>query len=182
MHSQLHHESILDIHHAFESDKEVLLFDFCGERVLCTLQRRLRVMLDITHHSKVVLVLECGDTSLAESRAVTKAVPEIVVRGYLTQLLQGFAYLHSLRYFHGSVALENILLVGDRAKLADFSKAERFQEGGSQVLDLCSRNTVQSFRQTAFWSLYRDVIFLSGSFSARRSDRACEMCTTVAHW
>lgn len=56
-------------------------------------------------------------------------VPEIKVRGYLTQLLQALAYLHSLRYYHGHVRLENILLVGGKAKLSDFSRADRFQDG-----------------------------------------------------
>lgn len=109
VHSQLQDAGIIDIYHAFEDQRQV------------------------------VLVLEAADADLASllvpsagggggGMAGVAVVSETRLRALLTSALMALRYLHSVRFRHGAIELQNLLLVGAKVKLADFACAARFED------------------------------------------------------
>ena len=116
VHSQLQDAGIIDIHHAFEDQNQVVL-------VLEAADADLSSLLANDHYTNT------GVTSTIQQRnTVVSVVSENRLRALLTSALTALRYLHSVRFRHGAIELRNLLLVGAKVKLADFACAARFED------------------------------------------------------
>eukprot|EP00392_Amoebophrya_sp_AT5.2_P014829 g14990.t1 len=107
VHSQLQHPHVLDIFHAFED----------ADYVVLVLERAEGIGIG------------GADTENNKGTSTSAPFTEARLRKFLSEILKGLAYLHGLRYRHGGICVENLLLdAAGRAKLADFSDVARFQD------------------------------------------------------
>ncbi|XP_027740081.1 mitogen-activated protein kinase kinase kinase 19 isoform X2 [Empidonax traillii] len=99
-------------------------------------------------------------------------LPEVVLRRYTRQILQGVAYLHANRVVHRDIKGSNVLLMpSGTVKLIDFGCARRLARpgpGGPRS------ETLWSVRGTPFW-MAPEVI--SGAGHGRKSDIWSVGCT-----
>ncbi|QDZ18288.1 mitogen-activated protein kinase 7 [Chloropicon primus] len=69
--------------------------------------------------------LECNIYHLIKDR--DKYLPESRIRNWAYQILQGLNYIHKNGFFHRDMKPENILVTGDRVKIADFGLAREIR-------------------------------------------------------
>ena len=69
--------------------------------------------------------LECNIYHLIKDR--DKCLPESRIRNWAYQILQGLNYIHKNGFFHRDMKPENILVTGDRVKIADFGLAREIR-------------------------------------------------------
>ena len=69
--------------------------------------------------------LECNLYHVIKDR--DRLLPEHKIRNWTYQILQGLAYVHKHGFFHRDMKPENILVTGDRIKLADFGLAREIR-------------------------------------------------------
>lgn len=69
--------------------------------------------------------LECNIYHLIKDR--DKYLPESRIRNWSYQILQGLNYIHKNGFFHRDMKPENILVTGDRVKIADFGLAREIR-------------------------------------------------------
>ncbi len=72
------------------------------------------------------LVMEKGRTDLYEHLCKNLNIIEFI--NYIYDVIKGLEYLHSKQIVHGDIKLENVVLVGNRAKIVDFGLSHRLQE------------------------------------------------------
>lgn len=99
----------------------------------CTSMREVKALIGLNHPNIITLnemILEdnelflifehVGQNLYEYSQKQTKNLPEINIRNIIYQILQGLAYMHRQNYFHRDMKPENILILGDIVKIADF--------------------------------------------------------------
>ena len=69
--------------------------------------------------------LECNIYHLIKDR--DKYLPESRIRNWAYQILQGLNYIHKNGFFHRDMKPENILVTGNRVKIADFGLAREIR-------------------------------------------------------
>jgi len=74
------------------------------------------------------LVFEYMDGNLYEfTKSRTRVLPEAKVRNIMFQVMQGLNFCHKQGYFHRDMKPENLLMLGDSVKLADFGLAREIR-------------------------------------------------------
>ncbi|EGF81131.1 hypothetical protein BATDEDRAFT_10426, partial [Batrachochytrium dendrobatidis JAM81] len=79
----------------------------------------------LREHDKLYFVFEYADGNLYQKMRNQNGVlfTESTVKAYTFQVLHGLAYMHKHGFFHRDMKPENLLLVGDIVKIADFGLA-----------------------------------------------------------
>ncbi|KAK6094484.1 Serine/threonine protein kinase [Batrachochytrium dendrobatidis] len=79
----------------------------------------------LREHDKLYFVFEYADGNLYQKMRNQNGVlfTESTIKAYTFQVLHGLAYMHKHGFFHRDMKPENLLLVGDIVKIADFGLA-----------------------------------------------------------
>eukprot|EP01059_Diplonema_ambulator_P014660 TRINITY_DN255_c0_g1_i2.p1 TRINITY_DN255_c0_g1~~TRINITY_DN255_c0_g1_i2.p1 ORF type:complete len:298 (+),score=132.67 TRINITY_DN255_c0_g1_i2:57-950(+) len=82
----------------------------------------------VSSSSRLLLVFEFCDYDLKQMMNQTKSpVRGRKLKNFMYQLLKGLAFCHSHRIIHRDLKPQNLLVVGDTLKIADFGLARAFQ-------------------------------------------------------
>ncbi|PIA35925.1 hypothetical protein AQUCO_03400071v1 [Aquilegia coerulea] len=78
----------------------------------------------VRENHELFFIFEYMEYNLYEIiRARQSPLPEADIRGLMSQVLQGLAYMHGNGYFHRDLKPENLLVTNDTIKIADFGLA-----------------------------------------------------------
>lgn len=125
---------------------------------------------DTKNQRQGYLVMEKGRIDLFEHLSKRLNVPEYI--NYIYDIIKGLEYLHSKKIVHCDIKLENIILIKNRAKIADFGLSEQLI-GTVKMVDLVGTRgliapeiMIKGFccRASDIWSLGKLMQYIEAEF------------------
>ena len=134
--------------------------------------------------------LECNIYHLIKDR--DKYFPESRIRNWTYQMLQGLHYIHKNGFFHRDMKPENILITGDRVKIADFGLAREIRSRPPYTEYVSTRwyRAPEVLLRSPYYSAPIDMFALGAIISelytlrplfpgSSEADEICKMCSIL---